>query len=57
MIEATSNPSLKSRIIRSSTISVYNPVMSSGSKPKECKNWDKAKLQNAIQDVYESQAV
>ena len=57
MIEATSNPSLKSRIIRSSTISVHNPVMSSGSKPKEYKNWNKAKLQNAIQDVYESQAV
>ena len=57
MIEATNNPSLKSRIIRSSTIPVHNPLMPSGSRPKEYKNWDETKLQNAIQDVYEGQAV
>ena len=57
MIEATNNPSLKSRIIRSSTIPVHNPLMSSGSRPKGYKSWDETKLQNAIQDVYEGQAV
>ena len=30
--------------------------MPSGSRPKEYKNWDETKLQNAIQDVYEGQA-
>ena len=48
---------MKSRIIRSSTVPVHNPLMPSGSRPKEYKNWDETKLQNAIQDVYESQAI
>ena len=33
MIEATGNPSFKSRIMRSS-ISLHHPLMSSGSRPK-----------------------
>ena len=57
MIEATNNPSLKSKIIRSTTIPVHNPLMPSGSRPKEYENWDETKLQNAIQDVCEGQAV